>query len=149
LIGDGMKRAYLEQRITDLKINNVLLLPPVSKHEARGFINAADLCLVTLKDIPLFKGAIPTKLLDYMACGRPVLCGVEGEAADIVQEAQAGIAFQPNSSQQLTTIIAELMDNEPLRSKMGRSGAQYVKNNFDAVQSRAAMTALLEAVSVG
>jgi len=149
LIGDGMKRPYLEQRIAELKISNILLLPPVSKQEARGFINAADLCLVTLKDIPLFKGAIPTKLLDYMACGRPVLCGVEGEAAEIVEEAKAGLVFQPNSSQQLSTIIAELMDNEALRKKMGCSGAKYIKNNFDAVRSRAAMTALLKAVSVG
>lgn len=148
LIGDGMKRPHIEQRIAELKIDNVKLLAPVSKHQARGFINAADLCLVTLKDIPLFKGAIPTKLLDYMACGRPVLCGVEGEAAEIVKDAQAGVLFQPNSSQQLSTVIAELMGNEALRHKMGLSGAQYIKNNFDAVQSRAAMTALLEAVSV-
>lgn len=149
LIGDGMKRPYLEQRIAELKINNVQLLAPVSKNQARGFINAADLCLVTLKDIPLFKGAIPTKLLDYMACGRPVLCGVGGEAAKIVTDAQAGVVFQPNSSQQLSVIIAELMGNEALRSNMGRSGAQYVKTNFDAVQSMAAMTALLKAVSIG
>lgn len=149
LIGDGMKRSYLEQRIAELEISNVQLLAPVSKYQARGFINAADLCLVTLKDIPLFKGAIPTKLLDYMACGRPVLCGVEGEAADIVKAAQAGAVFQPNSSQQLSAIIAELMGNEPLRREMGRNGARYVQSNFDAVQSRAAMTALLETVSVG
>lgn len=149
LIGDGMKRPSLERRITELKITNVQILAPVSKYQARGFINAADLCLVTLQDIPLFKGAIPTKLLDYMACGRPVLCGVEGEAAEIVTDAQAGIVFQPNSSQQLSIFIAELMGNEVLRSKMGQSGVQYVKNNFDAVQSRAAMTALLKAVSIG
>jgi glycosyltransferase involved in cell wall biosynthesis len=149
LIGDGMKRASLEQRIAELKINNVQLLAPVSKSQARGFINAADICLVTLQDIPLFKGAIPTKLLDYMACGRPVLCGVGGEAAEVVNNAQAGFVFQPNNSEQLSLLIAELMGNEAMRSKMGRSGAQYVKTNFDALQSRAAMTALLKAVSVG
>ncbi|WP_080964295.1 MULTISPECIES: glycosyltransferase [Pseudomonas] len=149
LIGDGMKRPYLEQRIAELNIDNVLILPPVSKHEGRGFINAADVCLVTLKDIPLFRGAIPTKLLDYMACGRPVLCGVEGEAAEIVKDAKAGMVFEPNNGHQLSVIIADLMRNEPLRNKMGQSGAQYVKSNFDAVQSRTAMTALLKAVSVG
>ena len=104
---------------------------------------------MTLQDIPLFKGAIPTKLLDYMACGRPVLCGVGGEAAEVVNKAQAGFVFQPNNSEQLSLLIAELMGNEAMRSKMGRSGAQYVKANFDALQSRAAMTALLKAVSVG
>ena len=149
LIGDGMKRPSLEQRITELKITNVQILAPVSKYQARGFINAADLCLVTLQDIPVFKGAIPTKLLDYMACGRPVLCGLEGEAAQIVSDAQAGVVFQPNSSQKLSVIITELMGNEALRINMGRSGAQYVKNHFDAVQSRAAMTALLKSVSIG
>lgn len=146
LIGDGMKRASLEQRVAELKIDNVQLLAPVSKSQARGFINAADICLVTLQDIPLFKGAIPTKLLDYMACGRPVLCGIGGEAAEIVDDAQAGFVFQPNSSEQLSLIITELMGSEALRSKMGLNGAEYIKANFDALQGRAAMTALLEKV---
>ncbi|TWR48076.1 glycosyltransferase family 4 protein [Pseudomonas marginalis] len=146
LIGDGMKRASLEQRVAELKINNVQLLAPVSKSQARRFINAADICLVTLQDIPLFKGAIPTKLLDYMACGRPVLCGIGGEAAEIVDDAQAGFVFQPNSSEQLSLIITELMGSEAMRSKMGLNGAEYIKANFGALQGRAAMTALLEKV---
>jgi len=149
LIGDGMKRTSLERRIAELNIDNVKLLAPVSKSLARAYINAADLCLVTLQAIPLFKGAIPTKLLDYMACGKPVLCGVEGEAAEIVTDAQAGVLFQPNNSQQLSSTIVELMGNMPLRSNMGRNGAQYIKTNFDAAQCRAAMTTLLKNVASG
>ncbi|WP_095185384.1 glycosyltransferase family 4 protein [Pseudomonas sp. Irchel 3H9] len=146
LIGDGMKRPYIERRIAELNLNNVQVLAPVSKSLARGFINAADLCLVTLQAIPLFKGAIPTKLLDYMACGKPVLCGVEGEAAEIVAEAQAGIMFHPNDSHQLESRIAEMMSNKELRDHMGCNGAHYIRTNFDAARSRAAMTTLLESV---
>ncbi|APC19592.1 hypothetical protein BLL42_28180 (plasmid) [Pseudomonas frederiksbergensis] len=146
LIGDGMKRSHIEGRIAELKVDNVLLLAPVSKNLARGFINAADLCLVTLQDIPLFKGAIPTKLLDYMACGRPVLCGVGGEAAGIVKAAHAGIIFAPNCALQLSTFVSELMSDETRRLDMGSSAVRYIQSNFEAASSRATMTELLQKV---
>lgn len=150
LIGDGMKRSHIESRVAALEVDNVLLLTPVSKDLARGFINAADLCLVTLQDIPLFKGAIPTKLLDYMACGRPVLCGIGGEAAEIVKAAHAGVIFTPNSALQLSTFVTELMSDEARRVDMGCSAVRYIQSNFDALSSRAAMTELLQrAVGVG
>ncbi|QLC73636.1 glycosyltransferase family 4 protein [Pseudomonas sp. LPB0260] len=146
LVGDGMRRSHVESRIAALNINNIQLLAPVSKDMARGFINAADLCLVTLQDIPLFKGAIPTKLLDYMACGRPVLCGIGGEAAEIVQAAHAGVIFSPGSGQQLSALVFELMSDEARRLDMGNRAVRYVQDNFDAVSSRAAMTVLLQKV---
>lgn len=146
LIGDGMRRSHIEKRVAELKLNNVRLLGPAPKDLARAFINSADLCLVTLQDIPLFKGAIPTKLLDYMACGRPVLCGVEGEAAEIVEAADAGVIFSPSSAEQLSNFVTELMADEFRRTDMGLSAAKYIHCNFDAVSSRAAMEELLQDV---
>ncbi len=75
LVGDGLKRAAIQKQVSEDNIDNVVVLPPVPKDKARVYINAADICLVTLLDIALFDGAIPTKLIDYMACGKPVLCG--------------------------------------------------------------------------
>ncbi|BCQ59331.1 Glycosyltransferase involved in cell wall bisynthesis [Pseudomonas sp. NFPP10] len=147
LIGDGMKRAHIERRIAQLQIDNVQLLAPVSKSLARGFINSADVCLVTLQDISLFKGAIPTKLLDYMACGKPVLCGVEGEAAAIISAADAGVNFPPNNSRQLASVLATLMKDQALRERMGSNGAQYIQKNFDAIRGRLAMEKLLSKVA--
>ena len=143
LVGDGMKRAAIKQRIADSGMSNVQCWEPVAKSEVRQCISAADLCVVSLQDIPLFQGAIPTKLLDYMACGKPVLCGVRGEAAQIVEEADAGVIFAPNDGAQLAALIQELMADESCRLRMGANGAAYILKNFEARKSRQAMESLL------
>lgn len=147
LIGDGMKRCEIEKQVNELGLKNVLLLPPVPKDEARLYINAADVCLVTLRDIPLFDGAIPTKLIDYMACGKPVLCGIRGEAETIVEEAGAGVMFEPDNDEQLSKLVVDLLRDKAPIEKMGAGGLSYVQSRFSALKMRQQMESLLLAVS--
>lgn len=143
LVGDGMKRHATERQVSENDLDNVLVLPPVPKEEARLFINAASLCLVTLRDIRLFDGAIPTKLIDYMACGKPVLCGVRGEAQRIVEEAGAGIAFEPEDDAQLGRLVVDLLNDGERAASMAASGLAYVQSRFSAAKTRLQMEALL------
>ncbi|MEP6957113.1 MAG: glycosyltransferase family 4 protein [Nitrospirota bacterium] len=150
LVGDGMKRDTTEQQVSEHHLENVLILPPVSKDDARLFINAADLCLVTLRDIPLFDGAIPTKLIDYMACGKPVLCGIRGEAQRIVDEAGAGITFEPNDDVHLGKLIIDLLNDVKRAASMGANGLTHVQIRFSAAKMRRQMElVLLEVIRVG
>lgn len=143
LVGDGMRRAWLQAQVAELGLNNVHILPAVPKEQARSYINAADLCVVTLQDIPLFRGAIPTKLLDYMACARPVLCGVGGEAGQIVKQAGAGLTFAPNDACHLAALVERLRHDLPARQLMGQRAQAYVRQHFDAALHRSAMEQLL------
>lgn len=147
LIGDGMKRAEIERQVSELNLTNVLVLPSVPKEEARKFISAADLCLVTLRDIPLFDGAIPTKLIDYMACGKAVLCGVRGEAQRIVDEAGAGSVFQPDDENQLSEQVVSLLNEPDRAARMGAGGLAYVREHFSAPMLRQKVEALLVSVA--
>ncbi|MBS3186396.1 glycosyltransferase family 4 protein [Pseudomonas sp. PCH44] len=143
LVGDGMKRVDIERRIAEQRLVNVKCWKPIAKAHVRQCISAADLCVVTLQDIPLFRGAIPTKLLDYMACGKPVVSGVKGEAEQIIMQAQAGVTFSPNDSVQMVSLIKMLMEQDSLRLRMGENGAWYVLSHFQAGKSRKAMEDLL------
>lgn len=147
LIGDGMKRVETEKHVTALGLKNVLVLPPVPKDEARLFINSADLCLVTLRDIPLFDGAIPTKLIDYMACGKAVLCGIRGEAERIVDDANAGVMFEPDNDEQLSRLVTELLHDSARAAKMGAGGLGYVQSRFSAATMREQMESVLLAAT--
>ena len=129
LIGDGMQGKVIEQKIMDMKLNNILLHKPVPKDQARLYINAADVCIVTLLNIPLFAGALPTKLFDYMACGKPVLCGVDGEAKVIIDESRAGFSFAPDDDEHLANLIIHVLRDENAL-EMGQNGIEYVKNNY-------------------
>lgn len=143
LIGDGMKREEIERQVAAECIGNVVILPPVPKEDARRFLAAADLCLVTLRDIPLFDGAIPTKLIDYMACGKPVLCGLRGEAARIVDEAKAGATFPPDDDESLSRLVLELLDDDEQTARMGAAGLDYARRHFSAATMRERMEAVL------
>lgn len=136
LVGNGMKRAETVRWLHDNNSSNVLLLPPVSKEQARDYINSADICLVTLLNIPLFDGAIPTKLLDYMACAKPVLCGVKGEAQAIVEKANAGYTFDPDSDEQLAALIVDLSGNPDRCAALGSNGKAFVERHFSADKMR-------------
>jgi len=148
LVGDGMERARLQARIARYRLENICLLPAVPKSAVRGYLCAADLCVTTLKDIALFRGAIPTKLLDYMACGRPVLCGIAGEAAAIVEAAGAGRVFPPDDAAMLVRLVGELLDDAPARVRMGEAGVAHIRHHFDIATSCRAMRELLESVAV-
>ena len=143
LMGDGMMSRTLKEMARDMGLSNVQFLDPVPKQQANAYLNAADICLVTLQDIPLFEGAIPTKLLDYMACAKPVLCGVRGEAQRIMEKAEAGLAFAPDDEKGLARSVLELC-SDPVRSgDMGKNGLAYVRQFYSAQASQSKMEGIL------
>ena len=143
LVGDGMYRKATEEQRSAKKLDNLLILPPVPKEQARSFISAADLCLVTLRDIPLFSGAIPTKLIDYMACGKPVLCGVRGEAQRIVEGAGVGAVFDPDDDARLSGLVLEFLADPDHAARVGARGVEFVRKRFSAPTMRRHMEDIL------
>lgn len=136
IVGDGMMSRTLREMAHAMDLSNVLFLDPVPKHEANAYLNAADICLVTLQDIPLFEGAIPTKLLDYMACSKPVLCGVRGEAQRIMTLAGAGLVFSPDDDQALVRAVHELCADPERAMNMGSNALAYVREFYSASASQ-------------
>lgn len=147
LVGDGMKRLEIAEACERQGLTNIQMLAPVPKHEAPAMINAADVCLVTLKDIKLFEGAIPTKLVDYIACGKTVLIGARGEAADIGTESGCGYAFEPNDDEALAAHILRIRaDAAAFHDKATREGPAYAQRMFLATDKmRDMLNVLLEA----
>ena len=144
LIGDGIRREKIIQDVADLKLKNVSVLPALPKTDGRKFLNAADVCIVTLKDLDVFKGAIPTKLIDYMACARPVLCGVRGEAAEIVKKTKCGYIFNPNDEAQLVSYLLKMLSDNKESEKMGKNGYHYAVKNFSIEKMQEAYAGVLK-----
>ena len=111
----------IEQRIENENLQNVRLLDPIQKI---GFaaLSVSDICLVTLLDIPVFKGAIPTKLIDYMECERPVISNVDGEARRILDAADAGIFIEEADGVKLASSICDMLNDHRNTVAMGKRG---------------------------
>ncbi len=129
-VGEGADKQRLSDRVAELGLRNVTLLPGVPHEQVPALLAAADICLVPLRDVPLFSAFIPSKLFECLAAGRPVVGAVAGEAAQILREAGAQVV-PPEDSTALAGAIGALAADPARRAAMGRQGRCYVEKYFD------------------
>jgi glycosyltransferase involved in cell wall biosynthesis len=129
-VGDGADKQRLRQRVVEHGLRNVTLLPGIPHEQVPALLAAADICLVPLRDVPLFSSFIPSKMFEYLAAGKPVVAALAGEAAQILREAGAWIV-PPADSEALAAAIRTLAADPQRRQAMGRQGRYYVEKHFD------------------
>lgn len=131
LVGEGPEKDKMIQLKKELGLKNVHFFPGVSKVEIANIINCIDVGIIPLKNIELFKGAIPSKIFEILGLGKPILLGVEGEAKDLfIDEGKAGLAFEPENEKDLAKQIIRISENRDLIDSMGINGKTFVKNGF-------------------
>lgn len=133
LVGDGVDSPALRQQAQQANLNNVRFIDRQPSENMPEFYAWADALLVQLRDDPLFAMTIPSKTQAYLASGRPILCGVPGDGADIIREAQAGLVFEPQNPQSLAQAVRQLYAMSPdEREQMARNGRRTYENQFAA-----------------
>lgn len=130
LVGEGAQKANLERRRDELGLANVTMLPGVARQDVPDVIAAADLCLVPLRDVPLFSTFIPSKIFELLGAGKAVVGAVSGEAAEILGAADA-VVVAPEAPDQLADAIRRLGADPERRRVMGERGRAYVEANHD------------------
>jgi len=131
LIGDGLSVDYLKAQVDDKALSNVQFIGRQPMSAMADFYAWADGLLVQLRNDPLFYTTIPSKTLAYLASGRPILCAVPGDGADVVREANAGLVCQPGDAQALADMVRRLYKmpvNE--RETLGRNGRQKFLSQY-------------------
>jgi colanic acid biosynthesis glycosyl transferase WcaI len=104
-------------------------------------------CLVMLKKTELFKTVIPTKLLEYMSCEKPVIVAVDGQARKIVEEAGAGVFVEPEDSSALADAVHVLAADPERRCRMGISGREYILSHLSRERTAASYLEVLQALA--
>lgn len=126
LVGEGSDKERIQSLAAAEGLSNLKLVDQQPRERIPAFINASDVCLVLLKKTELFKTVIPTKMLEFMSCGRPVILGVDGQARQLLEEAQGGIAIEPENSAALAEAMRRLSENSTLRQTLGQNGRRYI-----------------------
>lgn len=143
IIGDGAEREHLLQKREELRLPNVLFLRKQPRDAIPAYLAAADACLVPLRKREVFKTAIPSKMFEAMAAGKPVILGVEGEAMEILLDARAGIPVLPEDPKTLAGAVALLHQNRRLCQELGLSGRIAVCDKYSRREQAAAYLELL------
>lgn len=131
IVGSGAERAKLENEIKKRDLKNICIFPLQPKDEIPAIINELDIFIVHLNKQDIFKTVIPSKMFEGMIMKKPVLIGVDGESRKIVEDAQAGLYFEPGNPNDLLEKITFLKNDSDMALKFGQNGYDYVLNNFD------------------
>jgi glycosyltransferase involved in cell wall biosynthesis len=131
LVGEGAQKNDLVSRARQLALPNVTFLPAVPRAEVPTLYRSADLCLVPLRAVPLFRAFIPSKMFEILACGRPILASLEGEAAEILRESGAAVVVPPEDVDALADAVRQLAADPETCARLAASGRPYVAAHFD------------------
>ena len=146
LVGSGSDEENV-RRCAALSPDVVRVLPPVPMSEIGDILAAADLLVVNLADRPIFRIYLPQKLQFYLAMGKPVLAGLQGEGADVVADAGAGFAVPPGDVEAMAEKMLHALSLGPdALQKMGRSGYAFYMRTMSSGLATERLLRILEAV---
>jgi glycosyltransferase involved in cell wall biosynthesis len=147
LVGEGAEKEKLVSLVQSRDLTNLRFVDQQSRQKIPAYICASDACVVVLKKNEIFKTVIPSKMLEFMSCARPVILGVEGQARKIIEEARAGICIEPGNPSELAQAVLRLAGDEQLRETLGRNGRRHVVQNFSRHQTAMAYLEVLNALA--
>ena len=132
IIGDGPLKEKLITLQQQLKLHNVTFFPNQPRSQVMDHVHHCNAYVVPLRKLDLFKGAIPSKLFEPLALGKPILLGVDGEAKQLfIDEAEGGLYYEPENAEALAAAILQLYNNRELAQTLGANGKAYVTTYFN------------------
>lgn len=141
MVGEGPAKTQVAALAEKYALRNLVMLPEQPREAVPAFLSAADVALIPLKAVDLFKGALPSKLFDAWACEKPVLLSVDGEAHRVLDLAQGGLFVPPEDPQALADALQALSKQPENCRLMGINGRRFTEAHY----SRKALAELLEA----
>lgn len=151
ILGEGRRFERVRQQVAERGLGDAVHLLGWHPIESMPrFFALADVLLVSLRRVPAFASTIPTKIPAYLACGRPVLAALEGEGAQVIEEAGAGWVVPPEDAEQLAAAVlhmAALPGAE--REAMGRAGRAYFEQHFEGDRLAARLAGWLDDLAAG
>jgi ribosomal protein S18 acetylase RimI-like enzyme len=149
LVGDGVERDALEAHAERLGLTNTVFVPRQPSKVVTQLMRRADALVVHLKETALSRGAIPQKTQVYLAAARPILCAIAGEAAELVERADAGMVCRPDDPGDLAQAVVALARLTPCdREAMGHRGRRFYDDHLSFARGCARMADILQDIEV-
>jgi glycosyltransferase involved in cell wall biosynthesis len=126
LLGDGVAKLKAIESSKSKALTNLYFIPRVPMRQVGSLLDKADMLLVHLTNNELFQITIPSKTQAYLAIGKPIIMGVSGDAADLINESNSGFTCEPDNPISLAATIKKLsLLSNSQRSEMGNNGRDF------------------------
>ena len=143
LLGDGARKAALKATAEQMGLKNVTFLDTVPKAEVPRYWSLLDVSIIHLRKSDNFTQVIPSKLFEGMGMGIPVLHGVAGESAGIVEREDIGLVFEPENVEALGDGLLRLA-GDPVRYQQLRAHALEAAPRYNRMMLAQKMLKVLE-----
>jgi colanic acid biosynthesis glycosyl transferase WcaI len=129
--GGGELSDTLKSKVKNMELSNVKIVDRiVSRDEVAAILSRAGLVLLPLNGIGSIEMGLSSKLYEYQAAGKPIICCSRGQPGRYVSKTKSGIVVQPGDYEALAESILYLRKNRTVADELGKSGRQYVENNL-------------------
>ncbi|MDF2384364.1 glycosyltransferase family 4 protein [Nostoc ellipsosporum NOK] len=122
LLGDGARKAALKAEAEARGLDNLIFLDPVAKDQVGRYWSLLDASIIHLRASELFETVIPSKMFEALAMGIPILLGVRGEAAGILNRSGGGETFTPENGEELAARLVAMREDPGLCRKYSAAG---------------------------
>jgi glycosyltransferase involved in cell wall biosynthesis len=146
LVGEGPVKELLVEQAAAQGLANVRFRPQVPLEAVPPILRGSDALLVSLSAHPTFRSFIPSKMIDFMATGRPVILAAAGEAATLAEGAQAAMVVPPEDPQALAHAIEWVRSHPDDARAMGERGRAFARTRLRSVQAARVEEILFETV---
>jgi glycosyltransferase involved in cell wall biosynthesis len=146
-IGDGARKLELIKQARQMGLDNAIFLDSVPKGDVVKYWSLLDVSVIHLKKNELFNTVIPSKLFEGMAMGIPVLHGVAGESAEIVEREGVGLLFEPENDEQLCERLLSLQTDKTLYKTLSDNAVNAAQHYQRSNLAKQMLTVLEKIIS--
>jgi glycosyltransferase involved in cell wall biosynthesis len=131
IAGSGTAENALRERVRSLGLDNVYFLGQVPQSEMGSIARAADLHVVTLRDFPLSGITMPSKIQTTLACGKPFIAAIPGDARRASALSGAALLANPGDAQSIASALLQAVEMGPEKlAEMGKVGIRHYEQTF-------------------
>ena len=148
IVGDGVQKASIVAKAKDRGLDNVVFLPMQPREQYPEVLYASEICLANLK-VEVKTPVVPSKILSVMAAGKPIVAtmNLDGDAPQLIREAQCGYALSPEEPEALAKTVMELYDDSGLRERLGANGRAFAEAHLSLQRAAEKYAALFKEVA--
>jgi glycosyltransferase involved in cell wall biosynthesis len=146
--GGGESVQYLKDTIERRKLTNVKLMDKIldSRKDVVALMNSANVLILPMRDFGHPYLGIATKLYEYQAIGKPIICCAEGQPAKYVSETQSGIVVKHGDCKGIAEAVMLLSENPEMAKRLGNNGRKYVEREASIEAIGRTMKQTLESI---
>jgi glycosyltransferase involved in cell wall biosynthesis len=127
LIGDGIEKKTLIEKINTKKLNNIIFItPPVSKKKLISYIKSVDCCISTVLNIPSLYNNSANKFFDALAAGKPIIINHGGWQEKVINENKLGLVLTENIEYSAKSLNSYLNKKDYNKDTI----LNFAKNNY-------------------